>query len=115
MKARIKALWRGEVSLAQAFWTVTLLYGTLINLTATGLMFAALAAGLPSLIAVAMHLLPLPYNVLALMGVWHSANALRRPTQPRRRRADCGGTLVHSHASDLNLQICATTRVTSTQ
>lgn len=74
MKARIKALWRGEVSLAQAFWTVTLLYGTLINLTATGLMFAALAAGLPSLIAVAMHLLPLPYNVLALMGVWHSAN-----------------------------------------
>jgi hypothetical protein len=74
VKARIKALWRGEVSLAQAFWTVTLLYGTLINLTATGLMFAALAAGLPSLIAVAMHLLPLPYNVLALMGVWHSAN-----------------------------------------
>jgi hypothetical protein len=81
MKARILALWHGEVSLSEAFWTVTMLYGTLINLCGTGLMFATLLAGLPSLLAVAMHLLPLPYNILALMGVWRSANAYKgRPS-----------------------------------
>jgi hypothetical protein len=77
MKARILALWHGEVSLSEAFWTVTVLYGTLINLIGTGLMFAALLASLPSLIAVAMHLLPLPYNILALMAVWRSANSYK--------------------------------------
>jgi hypothetical protein len=81
MKASILALWHGEVSLSQAFWSVTLLYGTLINLIGTGLMFAALLTGLPSLIAIAMHLLPLPYNVLALVGVWRSASAYKgRPS-----------------------------------
>lgn len=79
MRARIVALWLGEVSLSQAFWTVTLLYGTLINVIGTGLMFAALLAGLPSLIAISMHLLPLPYNILALIGVWRSAKAYKGP------------------------------------
>ena len=81
MKARILALWHGEVSLPQAFWAVTLLYGTLINVIATGLMFAALLAGLPTLIAIAMHLLPLPYNIVALIGVWRSAKTYKgRPS-----------------------------------
>ena len=77
MWARITALWKGEVSLPRAFWTVTLLYGTLINLIVTGIMFAALAAGLPPLLAIAAHLLPLPYNILALMAVWRSASLYR--------------------------------------
>ena len=79
MKARIQALWRGETALAHAFWTVTILYGTLINLLATGLMFAALAAGLPSLLAVSLHFLPLPYNVMALLAVWRSARLYEGP------------------------------------
>lgn len=79
MIARIKALWRGETSLSHALWTVTLLYGTLINLFATGLMFVALAAGLPSLLAIAFHFVPLPYNVLALMAVWRSASRYQGP------------------------------------
>jgi hypothetical protein len=77
--ARIRALWHGETSLSHALWTVTLLYGTAINLAATGLMFAALAAGLPTLFAIAMHFLPLPYNVLALMAVWRSAGHYEGP------------------------------------
>lgn len=77
--ARIQALWHGETSLSHALWTVTLLYGTLINLSATGLMFAALAAGLPTFLALAIHFVPLPYNVLALMAVWRSANHYEGP------------------------------------
>jgi hypothetical protein len=58
---------------------VTIVYGSLVNLIATGLMFAGLAAGLPSALAVAIHFLPLPYNVLALMSVWRSAGAYEGP------------------------------------
>ncbi|HEY7764154.1 MAG TPA: hypothetical protein VIB38_04110 [Aestuariivirgaceae bacterium] len=79
MLERILALWRGKASLGQAFWSVTIVYGSLVNLIATGLMFAGLAAGLPSALAVAIHFLPLPYNVLALMSVWRSAGAYEGP------------------------------------
>jgi hypothetical protein len=79
MLERILALWRGEAPLREAFWTVTILYGSLINLIATGLMFAGLAAGLPSALAVAIHFLPLPYNLLALTSVWRSAGFYEGP------------------------------------
>jgi predicted anti-sigma-YlaC factor YlaD len=75
MKDRIMDLWRGHIPLAQAFWTFTILFGTLINALATGVMFAAMAAGVPAAAAILFHLLPLPYNALALIAVWRSAKA----------------------------------------
>jgi hypothetical protein len=79
MRDHITALWRGEVPLLEVFWTFTITVGTLINLLATGLMFAALAAGIPAAAAVLIHFLPLPYNVLALTAVWRSAQAYQGP------------------------------------
>jgi hypothetical protein len=79
MKDGILALWRGHIPLSQAFWTYTLLLGTLINLLATGLMFAAMAAGVPAAAAILLHLMPLPYNILVLMAVWRSAGDFRGP------------------------------------
>jgi hypothetical protein len=79
MRDHIIALWRGEVPLKEVFWTFTLLVGTLINLLASGLMFAAVAAGIPIVAAILIHFLPLPYNVLALTAVWRSAQAYQGP------------------------------------
>jgi hypothetical protein len=79
MKDRILALWRGDIPLPLAFWRLTLLIGTLINLLATGLMLIAIALGLPAEVAILIHFLPLPYNVLVLVSVWRSAMRYQGP------------------------------------
>jgi hypothetical protein len=71
--ARLLSLWRGEIPLASAFWRYAIIYGTLANLFATLLTLALLSAGTPGAIATAVFLLPLPYNILAGVGVWRSA------------------------------------------
>jgi hypothetical protein len=74
IRHRVLALWNGQLPLARVFWLYAILYGTLANLFATALSFASLAAGLPALLAAALHLLPLPYNIAAGVGVWRSAD-----------------------------------------
>lgn len=82
--ARLKTLWSGGLPLRQAFWDCAVFWGVLINLAASILSVALLLATrhLPSAdvlrsvaapLALAVHLLPLPYNVIALVGVWRSA------------------------------------------
>jgi hypothetical protein len=73
MTKQIMRLWRGEEGLGSAFWEYTVLYGTLANIVATAGMFAALAAGLPGVLAVAIHVLPIPYNIFVVVAVWRSA------------------------------------------
>lgn len=80
MRDRIIALWQGQIPLSEVFWTFTILFGTLINLVATGVMFAAIAAGVPAEAAILFHFLPLPYNILALIAVWRSARDYEGPT-----------------------------------
>jgi hypothetical protein len=75
----MRALWNGRLPLAQAFWEHAIVYAALINLVATYATFAALAAGLPGLLAVVIFLLPVPYIVVAVVGVWRSAAAYRGP------------------------------------
>jgi hypothetical protein len=65
--------------LAQVFWSFTVVFGTLFNLLATGVGLLAMAGGMPAPAAVAIHLLPLPYNFLVLVGVWRSADAFAGP------------------------------------
>jgi hypothetical protein len=66
-------LWRGEESLARAFWEYAILYGTLANLITTAATFAALALGLSGAIALAFFVLPIPYNIFVVVAVWRSA------------------------------------------
>jgi len=73
MVDQITRLWRGEESLARAFWDYAILYGTLANLIATAGTFAALVAGLSGGVALAIHVLPIPYNVFVAIAVWRSA------------------------------------------
>jgi hypothetical protein len=65
--------------LAQVFWSFTVVFGTLFNLLATGVGLLAMAGGMPAPAAVAIHLLPLPYNFLVLVGAWRSAEAFTGP------------------------------------
>jgi hypothetical protein len=70
---RLGALWHGRLSLGEAFWIYAVLIGAAVNFTATAVFLAALAADLNGVLAVAIHLLPLPYNAAIVVGVWRSA------------------------------------------
>ncbi len=54
-----------------------MLYGTLANLFGTIASLAALSAGAPAVLVALIHLLPLPYNIVAGVGVWRSAGHYR--------------------------------------
>ena len=73
MTAYLAKLWRGEVGLAQTFWEYAILYGTLVNLITTGASFAVIASDGPAWIALALFLLPIPYNAFVVVAVWRSA------------------------------------------
>lgn len=75
----MKALWKGHLPLARAFWEYAVFYVTLANLCATAAALGALAAGLPAALAIAIFLLPVPYIVVAIVGVWRSADAYNGP------------------------------------
>jgi hypothetical protein len=76
MREHFLRLWRGELPLMQAFWDYAIIYGTIANLLATLGALAALAVDAPWL-ALAVHFLPAPYNVVAVVGVWRSAGRYR--------------------------------------
>jgi hypothetical protein len=75
----MKALWRGQLPLGRAFWEFAILYVALANVCATGAAFALLAADMSATLAVVIFLLPLPYVVVAVVGVWRSADAYPGP------------------------------------
>ena len=75
----MKALWKGQLPLARAFWEYAVFYVALANLCATAASLGALAAGLPAALAIVIFLLPVPYVVVAVVGVWRSADAYSGP------------------------------------
>ena len=70
---RLGDLWSGRLPLGQAFWTYAVLIGATVNIAATAATLGALAAGLHGVLALAIHLSPLPYSVAMVVGVWRSA------------------------------------------
>jgi len=79
MKKLVAALWSGEVPLARAFWEYAILWGTLLNLVTTLGAFMLLEAEGQEGAAVALLLLPVPYNVFMLVAVWRSAARYEGP------------------------------------
>ncbi len=75
----LRALWKGQLPLVQAFWEYAVVYVALANLCATFAAFAVVAADLPVALAVAVFLLPVPYVIVAVVGVWRSAAAYAGP------------------------------------
>jgi hypothetical protein len=72
--ASLYALWRGELPVHVAFWHYLIIYGFAFNLGCSLAMLLAFLADAPPALAIALHLLPLPYNAVATIGTWRSAD-----------------------------------------
>ena len=83
MLRNLMALWLGEMPLGRAFWEFAIAYGTTANIVATVTAIGAAAAGLPDLLVVGIFLTPIPYILLAVLGVFRSANRYRGPPEWR--------------------------------
>jgi hypothetical protein len=65
------------VPLGQAFWEYAIAYGTIANIVATAAAIVTVAAGLPETLAICLFLMPLPYILIAVVGVVRSADKYR--------------------------------------
>lgn len=76
---RLRELWRGQLPLEIAFWHYAIFYGLVFNIIATAAFFTLLILDVPVAIALIVHLSPVPYLILALCGVWRSADRYDGP------------------------------------
>lgn len=83
-------LWAGRLPATTAFWHYMIFWGLLINLGCTFASLAVLVAagggtsqGWSAGLSLALHLLPVPYNLACLVGVWRSTG--RPDVKPRPR------------------------------
>lgn len=67
------ALWSGEIPLPVAFWRYAVAWGLIINITTSIGTIVTVLADAPAWILVPVHLLPTPFNLLVVIGVWRSA------------------------------------------
>lgn len=56
-----------------AFWRYGVGWGLAVNLVTSALTIAVILADGPTWLLVPVHLLPTPFNILILVGVWRSA------------------------------------------
>ena len=70
---KLHALWSGELPLGEAFWTFAIGIGLLVNLTTSGLFLTLITLDRPWAALFVGYVLSVPYNVVALVGVWRSA------------------------------------------
>jgi hypothetical protein len=73
MTETIKALWTGLIPMPVSFWRYAVLWGLIINFTTSLLTVITVLADAPVWLLVPVHLLPTPYNILVVVGVWRSA------------------------------------------
>ena len=66
-------LWRGELALDNAFWNWAVFGGTLINLVSSTLFIILMLNDQLIAALIAGYGFSLPYNFLAFVGVWRSA------------------------------------------
>lgn len=71
--SRLTTLWPGDCFLAEAFWTWAVTVGLLVNLTTSVLFLILITQDLSWLALLIGYGVSLPYNVLAVVGVWRAA------------------------------------------
>ena len=91
MPSALSNLWSGRLPAATAFWHCMIFWGLLINLGCTFASLAVLAAtgagtlqGWSAALSLFLHLLPIPYALVCLVGVWRSTGQPGVGPQPRR-------------------------------
>jgi hypothetical protein len=70
---RLCALWAGDLPLAEAFWVYAVSIGLTVNVTTSLLFLALIAADRPLAALFVGYVCSVPYNVVAVVGVWRSA------------------------------------------
>ena len=76
---KLRSLWLGDLTLDEAFWTWAITVGLLVNLATSALFLALISADRPWAALIAGYGPSVPYNALAVVGVWRSA--ARHPGQ----------------------------------
>lgn len=66
-------LWRGDLPLSDAFWIGAVTVGLTVNVATSLLFLGLITADLPWPALIVGYGISLPYNALALVGVWRSA------------------------------------------
>jgi hypothetical protein len=70
---RLRALWSGNLPLGEAFWTYAVGIGLAVNLITSLLFLVLLSWDRPLAALFVGYALSVPYNLVALVGVWRSA------------------------------------------
>ena len=70
---RLRALWSGQLPLGEAFWTYAVTVGIAVNLITSLLFLVLLSWDRPIAALFVGYALSVPYNVVAVVGVWRSA------------------------------------------
>ncbi len=74
IRQKLTDLWRGQLPLEVAFWHYAIFYGLIFNILATAAALFLVVLDAPIALAVAVHLLPVPYSIIVMTGVWRSAD-----------------------------------------
>lgn len=69
----LKSLFRGDLRLHDAFWTWVVLGGLVVNVSTTVLFLILISADQPWPALIVGYAFSIPYNIVALVGVWGSA------------------------------------------
>ncbi|WP_366655674.1 hypothetical protein [Fodinicurvata sp. EGI_FJ10296] len=78
--AKLSALWRGDLPLNEAFWTWAIAIGLIVNVITTMLFLAMIMLDQPWGALLLGYVLSVPYNILAVVGVWRSAARYQGPS-----------------------------------
>jgi len=70
---RLRALWSGDLPLSEAFWTYAVVVALALNVSTTLAFLALISTDRPIAALFIGYALSVPYNVVALVGVWRAA------------------------------------------
>lgn len=73
MTGFFRTRWRGEAPLDRLFWRDMLLVGTVLSLASSAAALILLGLKLPLWLLLAVHFLPVPYNIFLTVAVWRTA------------------------------------------
>jgi hypothetical protein len=76
---KLRSLWSGKLPLHEAFWTWAISVGLLVNVTTSVLFLAMITVDRPWAALLLGYATSVPYNFVAAVGVWRSAERYEGP------------------------------------
>ena len=89
---KLQRLWAGELALEEAFWTWAVIGGFGVNFVTSVLFLILVSLDRPILALIGGYAFSLPYNAIAMIGVWRSA--ARDRDNPARAHLFCLITII---------------------